>query len=192
MNRFVKIYILFLLSVFLCSCYAVSSRLWFDGDVDWPSVVSLSAVEDGGRGGANLYLSVKYHDEGVIWIHLYSDSFSESKNPVMYSSGRAYLEKEGGKRVLADPSLYVAGPNAKKIPAGSFYGGVIPDKVLEDKRVDLTDGGVSLRFATSPPLLGEKWKVHFGEIEFGGRRIAIQDKFIVLRKGGWRRHSFLP
>lgn len=141
-----------------------------------------------------------FRSEDRRWPRLGEWDGGEPAVPLWYSSGGAYIEREDGSRVAADPVLYM-----DAYPRAYARRGSGPPR-FEQARIDLNGdetqfvsrspgqsyGGVYLRFNMRPPEATDRWTIHAGSVEVAdsGQQVAFAPRALCLRKGfhyrgGW-------
>lgn len=107
--------------------------------------------------------------------------------PMLYSTEYAYVEKEDGTRISAEPEIRFSSKNDPDQP-GEIVGATAVD--LNSDQVQLTNkhgwslyGSVYIKFNMPPPLPTSRWKVHLGRVALGGDQTEIPVQDICFTKG---------
>lgn len=179
-----------LLKVGLCCCMtlllgacAIRShppRVGIEDVSDWHSSADLAVAETDRRLGT-VETAVRFicTDKTTLWVYLFARYYGieQEKLPASYSAEHAYIEKENGERVIANPTTY------KHI---SSVDGVFVDQCTASEPWPGEAGEVSLiqamiRFDTASPVSGSRWTLHLGQLRIGNINISIPEKTVILR-----------
>jgi hypothetical protein len=107
--------------------------------------------------------------------------------PMLYSTEFAYVEKEDGSRISAEPEIRFSSRSDPDQP-GEIVGAKVVD--LNSDEVQMTNkhgwslyGDVYIKFNMPPPLPTSRWKVHLGRVVLGDNPTEIPEQYVCVAKG---------